>query len=207
MWRVHKLQVLRDISLRFVRSTRVVVPQNLSSSALLLVTVNSHAHTHTHTHTYAYIQYARIYVCVCIFSSQNVVAGYSDTFFFISSYFFYFFLTSKRYIFLLFCACRELPLDHCSVFCLFFYGIFSLSFSLLSIGFRWAASLSLLLPWSKPKQRFLRQVPHRRSRRALLCAMFSRPLLLPTDIVDVVVVCFARWMDGCPHLYLIEQRA
>lgn len=154
-------------------------------------------------------------VCVCIFIQQPKCRRrlYSDTFFFISFYFFYFCLTStlrcKRYIFLLFCACRELPLDRCSVFCLFFYVIFSLT--LLSIGFRCAASLSLLLPWSKPKQRFLRQVPHRRSRRALLCAVFSRPLLLQTDIVDVVVVvavvCFARWMDGCPHLYLIEQRA
>lgn len=138
---MHKLHVLRDFPVRFLRSTRVVVPQNLSSSALLLVTFNSHAYTHTCIHRIC------TYMCVCIFIQQPKCRRrlYSDTFFFISFYFFYFCLTStlrcKRYIFLLFCACRELPLDRCSVFCLFFYVIFSLT--LLSIGFRCAASLSL----------------------------------------------------------------
>lgn len=147
----------------------------------LLVTFNSHTHTYTSIRTHTYTQQPKCrrrlwrHFLFHLFLYQP---NAKDTFSF-----------------------YNMP----GVFYRLIAALFSFSFVSFSLFYRLSLLLLLLLlPWSKPKQRFLRQVPHRRSMYVCVC-VFS-PLPLSMDIV-VVSVARAEWMDGCPHLYLIEQCA
>lgn len=148
------------------------LPQNLSSSALLLVTFNSQAHTHAHTYTYNRT--------AAQMSSQAMATLSFSSFCFLHQ------LNAKDTFSFYFMPALSLPLDRCSFF-LRFSVVFSLSLSLLSAFVASAADVAVV------------------KTQATVSATGSAPSL-PVWMWMLLLFLFYS-MDGCPHLYLIEQRA
>lgn len=113
---------------------------------------------------------------------------------------FHLFFTSakcKRYIFLLYYACWMLPLDRCS-----FFFLFLLCHFLSSIGFRcFCCCCRGQNPSNGFCDRFRTVAAGALCTCELVCVCVFSPLPQP------MFVAFVEWMDGCPHLYLIEQCA